>query len=189
VRRIVVGPGVVALATVLVVALAAPALANHTDLTDPEDTGGLLDLRVVVLRHDSGPYEWIFKTYGSWTVRKLWDRGAFVIQLDTLRDEAVDYFVVVRSDGRSMVADLFRKRASGKEIHMRKLRARRAGSRGAAVLLPRAAVRYGTHRTSFLWRTLSTFTGETCRVTCIDRAPDDGSMVEQELEPPPPPDA
>jgi hypothetical protein len=169
----------------LVLALAAPAAATHTDLTDPNDVDGLMDLSAVQFRHESGPYRWIFKTYPAWTVRKIWDRGTFVIQLDTLGDEAIDYFVVVRSDGRSMVADLFRKRRHGTEVRLRSLDAGRAGDHGASVDLARRHLRYGANRTSFSWRTITTFVGVKCRVTCLDLAPDDGTMVEQELPPPP----
>jgi len=169
---------------VLVLGLAGPALATHTNLTDDDDTRGLLDLSAVVSRHESGPYEWVFKTYVRWTVKKIWDRGYFVIQLDTKGDEGIDYIVVLRSDGRQMIGDLFRKRANGDEVYLRTLPAGRAGSKGAGVDVPRRALKYGASRTSFFWTTLSAFTGTRCRVTCIDLAPDDGGMVEQELPTP-----
>jgi hypothetical protein len=171
---------------VLVLALAAPASATHTNLDDPNDVAGLMDLEHVVFRHDAGPYRWVFKTYPAWTIRQIWDRGTFVIQLDTIGDEAIDFFVVLRSDGRSMVADLFRKRANGTELHVRSLDAARAGGHGATVEVRRTHLRYGAHRTSFFWRTITTYVSPKCSSTCLDLAPDDGSMIEQELPPPTP---
>ncbi len=171
--------------TMLVVALAAPASATHTDMDDPNDAAGLMDLQHVAFLHDSGPYRWIFKTYPEWTTRQIWDRGNVIVQLDTIGDEAIDFLIVLRSDGRSIVADLFRKRANGTEFRVRSLDAARAGHRGATVEVRRKHLKLGAHRTSFFWRVITTYVSPKCASTCLDLAPDDGTMVEQELPPTP----
>jgi hypothetical protein len=182
VRRVAVAAGSLA----VVAALAVSARATHSDLVDPNDVRGVLDVHTVVFRHESGPYAWVFGTFPSWTVRGIWDRGFFVVELDTLGSKAVDYRVVLRSNGRSMIGDLFRLKRAGDLVHLRTLPSWRAGSHGGGVELPRAAVRYGSGRTSFFWRTASLFTGERCRTSCLDLVPDGGTMVEQLLVEPTP---
>jgi hypothetical protein len=166
-------------AALLVASLALPAEATHTNLEDGNDVRGPLDLRTVVLREDRGPYAWVFRTYSRWSVRGIWDSGFFVVELETLGSPAVDYVVVVRSDGRSMVADLFRRRGGGDQVHRRRLSAWRAGGRGAGVDVPRLALRVGANRLSFFWSSTSLFTGPRCTRTCADRTPDGDTMVEQ----------
>ncbi len=170
-----------ALAVAAVLAAAEPARATHTNQTDANDVRGLLDLQSVVFRHDLSPWVWVFRTYSTWTAKRIWDRGFLIVELDTFGSDAVDYVAVVRSNGRGMLGDLFRRRKNGDEIHLRGLRAWRAGSRGAGFRLPRSALKYGASRTAFGWRVLSSYTGARCRTTCIDRVPDDGSMVPQDL--------
>jgi hypothetical protein len=171
-----------ALGVLLVVAaLALPARATRTDVDDGNDTRGLLDLRAVVLRHDHGPYTWAFQTFSRWSARRIWDAGFFVVELDTLGSPATDYVVVVRSDGRSMSADLFRRRGGGEEVHRRRLSAWRSGSRGVDVEVPRLSLRIGANRFSFFWSATSLFTGRRCAKSCTDRAPDGDTMVEELL--------
>jgi hypothetical protein len=182
VRRVAVAFG----ACALVIALAVSARATHSNLVDGNDVKGLLDVHTVVFRHDHGPYAWIFRTYAPWTVRGIWDRGYFVVELDTLGSAAIDYRILLRSDGRSIVGDLFRVQKDGDEVRRASVSGWRAGGRGAGVEVSRRALRYGPNRTSFFWSTASLFTGERCRAACIDRAPDDGAMVEQPLVEPSP---
>jgi hypothetical protein len=168
-------------AILLVASLGAPARAIQTSLADANDVRGPLDMRSVVFRYKPGPYAWAFATFGSWSVPSVWDRGFFVVELDTFGSRRIDYVVVLRSDGRSMVGDLFRRRFDGQERHLRRLSAWRSGSRGAGVEVPRSAVRIGTSRTSFFWSATSLFTGHRCAASCIDRAPNGVAMVEQHI--------
>jgi hypothetical protein len=168
-------------AILLVASLGAPARAIQTSLTDTNDVHGLLDERSVVFRYEPGPYAWAFATFGSWSLPNVWDRGFFIVELDTFGSRGIDYVVVVRSDGRSMIGDLFRRRFDGEERHLLRLSAWRSGSRGAGVEVPRSAVRLGGSRTSFFWSTTSLFTGHRCAATCIDRAPNGDAMVEQPI--------
>jgi hypothetical protein len=163
---------------------AAPAWASHTDLTDPNDVDGRLDLKQVLLRHDADPYVWTLKTFRGWKPREMWDRGFLLIELDTRRDEEVDYIALVRSTGRRLEGVLLGTRRNGRQVRIRDLDAWKAGPDGAGLALPFDAVRFGEGRTSFLWSGTSLFTGSACPRTCIDRAPDEG-MVEQEIPPPP----
>ena len=168
-----------AMIAVTVVALALPALAHHTDQVDPDDTHGKLDLDQVAFDHEGAP-TWRMDTFPTWTVRSIWDRGTFIVQLDTKGDAAADFIAVVRSDGRRLVAALYRLRRDGRAIEITSLRTDKDGSSAATVTIPLREVWIGTNRTSYFWSVLSSYTGGSCTRTCLDAVPDVG-MLEQPL--------
>lgn len=169
-----------ALVVATLTAFALPVLADHTDQIDPHDTGGKLDLQEVVFDHVGAP-TWRMSTFPTWTVRSIWDLGNFIVQLDTRGDAAADYVAVVRSDGRRLVAALFRLRRDGREIEVTPLRTTKGGSRAATVTIPLREVSIGPNRSSYFWSVLSSFTGGLlCTRTCLDAIPDEG-MIEQPL--------
>ena len=171
--------GIGALVVVTLTAFALPVLADHTDQIDPRDTGGKLDLEEVAFDHEGAP-TWRFSTFPTWTVRSIWDLGNFIVQLDTRGDDAADYIAVVRSDGRRLVAALFRLRRDGREIEVTALRTTKGGSRTVTVTVPLREVSIGPNRSSYFWSVLSSFTGGLCTRTCLDAVPDEG-MIEQPL--------
>jgi hypothetical protein len=160
-------------------ALALPALAHHTDQVDPDDTDGKLDLEQVAFDHEGAP-SWRMATFSSWTVSSIWDRGTFIVQLDTKGDATADFVAVVRSDGRRLVAALYRLRRDGREIELTVLRTNKDGPKAAAVTIPLREVSIGPNRSSYSWSLLSSFTGGNCTRTCLDAVPDEG-MIEQPL--------
>jgi len=168
-----------ALVVATLTAFALPVLADHTDQIDPHDTGGKLDLEEVAFDHVGAP-TWRMSTFPTWTVRSIWDLGNFIVQLDTRGDDAADYVAVVRSDGRRLVAALFRLRRDGREIEVTALRTTKGGSRAATVTVPLREVSIGPNRASYFWSVLSSFTGGFCTRTCLDAVPDEG-MIEQPL--------
>ena len=177
-RRLALGIG--AMAVVTLTAFALPVLADHTDQVDPHDTGGKLDLAEMAFDHVGAP-TWRMTTFSTWSVRSIWDLGAFVVQLDTRGDAAADFVAVVRSDGRRLRADLFRLRRDGREIEMTTLPTAKAGSRAVTVTVPLRRLSIGPNRTSYFWSVLSSFTGGLlCTRTCLDAIPDEG-MIEQPL--------
>jgi len=169
--------GLCVMVAVTVIALAVPALAHHTDQVDPDDTEGKLDLEQVAFE---GAPSWRMATFASWTVRSIWDLGNFIVQLDTKGDAAADYVAVVRSDGRRLVAALYRLRRDGREIELSVLRTEKNGSKAVTLTVPLREVSIGPNRTSYSWSVLSSFTGGNCARTCLDAVPDEG-MVEQPL--------
>lgn len=170
-----------ALAVALLMLPAHVAFAEHTNQTDPNDTDGLLDLEEVRFQHETQPYAWVFRTFAEWTAKKIWDRGYFVVQLDTLGSAEADFVVILRSTGKEMKGELFRIRSNGSDKHLRSLDGWRAGSRGAGVAVHERFLTFGPHRTSFFWWAASLYTSERCRSTCIDAVPDEGT-VEQVLD-------
>ena len=168
-----------AMVAITVVALALPALAHHTDQVDPDDTDGKLDLEQVAFDHEGAP-TWQLSTFSSWSVRSLWDRGTFIVQLDTKGDAATDLIAVVRSDGRRLVAALYRLRRDGREIELTALRTDKYGSKAVTLTVPLREVSIGPNRISYSWSVLSSFTGGNCARTCLDAVPEEG-MIEQPL--------
>lgn len=163
----------------VVLALEVPALAHHTDQQDPNDTRGRLDLDEVRFDHSGAP-NWRVVTFSRWAVRSIWDRGYLVVQLDTMGNPDVDFVAVVRSDGRRLVARLFRLRRGGGQAELAALRTAKAGSRAAWVTVPLKELTIGPTRTSYFWSVLSGYTGGGCSRTCLDVVPD-REMVEQPL--------
>jgi hypothetical protein len=169
-----------ALVVATLTAFALPVFADHSDQIDPHDTGGKLDLQEVAFDHMGAP-TWRMSTFPTWTVRSIWDLGNFIVQLDTRGDAAADYVAVVRSDGRRLVAALFRLRRDGREIEVTPLRTTKGGSRAVTVTVPLREVSIGPNRSSYFWSVLSSFTGRLlCTRTCLDAIPDEG-MIEQPL--------
>lgn len=173
----------VALGALLVAAAFAPTLpsaADHSGQPDPNDTGGRLDVMAVDLVHDAGPPRWVISTFGRWTARWLWDRGYLIVELDTRGKAEVDHLAVVRSDGRELVATLFRVRLDGRQVAVAPLASQKVGPGAAAVAVPLRKLSIGPNRTSYFWSVKASFTSAACPRTCIDRVPDEG-MVEQPL--------
>ncbi len=177
-----------ALAVVSVLAFGVPAAAYQTDQTDPNDTAGRLDLATVRFDHEGAP-RWRFATFGTWTVRSMWDRGYLIVQLDTKGDPAVDFVAVVRSDGRRLVAHLFRLRRGGGQTELTALRSEKATSRAAWVVVPLREVTIGPNRTSYFWSALSSFTGGNCSTAVSGRGPGRGDDRTTAAHPDTEPDA
>ncbi len=164
----------------LIVAMALAALAApsfHSDVDDPNDTRGLLDVRKVRLDHQ-GRTEVTVITFADWRPASIWDRGNAYVFLDTQGGEDAEYFVVVRSTGSDLQASLWRDRRDRRDLFLRNVKVRRKSSDGMSVAVPIKTLEFGRFRTSYFWWAMTSFTGEVCRRTCLDRAPD-GGAVEQ----------
>jgi hypothetical protein len=169
------GPAV----AIAVLVLTMPAGATHTNQTDPNDTSGPLDAKAVRFTHGGAP-RWQVQTFARWTVNGIWDHGYLVVELDTRADESIDHLLIVRSDGRDLLATLYRVRADGRQIALGAVEADKAGGRGAWVQVALHKLAIGSGRTSYSWSLVTSFTGAGCARTCFDRVPDVG-MVEQLL--------
>ncbi|MGZ8630219.1 MAG: hypothetical protein ACXWZF_04540 [Actinomycetota bacterium] len=161
------------IAALAVVALAGPRF--HSDVDDPNDTRGLLDVRTVRLDHEGGT-EFTVITFEGWTARTLWDRGNAFVFLDTEGGEAAEYFALVRSVGPELEASLWRARSDRADRFIRRIGVRRKNTESVSIAVPIKALKFGRARTAYLWWTSTTFTGAVCRRTCIDRVPDKGSV-------------
>lgn len=166
-------------AAVTVGLVAAIAGAHHSDITDPNDTRGKLDIQEVRLAHQPGPPRWAFVTFGEWGTRQIWDRGFFMVMLDTRLGDAAEYYLLVRSTGASLQGSLWRIRSVGPDSYLGLAPVRRWSSRNATVQVGLSRLTFGAKRTVYRWWTQTVFTNDVCRRTCRDRAPNGNDSVEQ----------
>jgi hypothetical protein len=159
-----------------VMAGSLPASAADSVITDPNDARGL-DIHRVRLAADVPPPVWTITTFRSWTIAKIWDRGYFMVELDTIGGEGPEYRALVRSDGRSMLGRLYRVRRHAIDLSLGKLRAHKVDARSVAVRVPLSKLKFGPDRTSYRWDVLTSYPSKRCSEgTCFDRAPDTGSV-------------
>jgi hypothetical protein len=168
-------------ACLLLGTFALPVLAaGLVAVDDPNDTSGLLDVHEVRFVDGDGPPAWTVITFNDWTVRQLWDRGYVLLYLDTLGSARPDYYVLVRAERTSLLATVWRDRTGDHDVKLFGVHARRRGDDGVQVEVPLRRLSIGDHRTLYRWSVLTLFTGNHCRRTCLDPAPD-ATMVEQPL--------
>ena len=168
-------------AALLACLLALPALAaTLVAVDDPDDTRGLLDVHEVRFRDGAGPPAWTVITFHDWTPRQIWDRGYVLLYLDTLGSPTPDYYALVRAERDSLIGSVWRDRATGHDVRLFGVAVRARGGDGVEVDVPLRRLSIGAHRTLYRWSVLTLFTGNQCRRTCLDPAPD-ATMVEQPL--------
>lgn len=166
-------PFAAALATATTMALMAAA--HHADTTDPNDTRGRLDVKRVRFDHQ-GPPNWRVVTFSKWTIRGMWDRGYIMVLLDTAGGEAAEYYLLVRSNGRSLEGSLWRARAVGPDSRLGSAKVWRRSGRSVTVQVRLRRLDFGEKRTVYRWWAHTTFTDDVCRRSCHDRAPDRGAI-------------
>lgn len=162
------------------------ASARHGGLTDLRDTDGLLDIKEVRL-HGGGARTWKVITFGRWGTDRVFDRGYALVNIDARGDEHFEHYVLVRSVGTRMKAELFRNRRHKPDYSLGSLKVWRADRRSVSVRLPLRKLRIGAGRTFYRWYAQTLMTGNQCPRVCIDRAPDEGSVEELLVEPSPTP--
>lgn len=167
------------LAAVVGVAVALPllAVANHVDVPDLNDTRGLLDVRRVEVSGSQRPI-WHAITFANWTVARIWDKGFFLVRLDTFGDERYDYYALVRSNGDRMTGTLVRDRQSKSDFNVSKLTAWRPTRSSVKVRVPLSKMRIGRFRLEYVWQVQTLFSNKTCAQICIDDVPDRRGVAE-----------
>jgi hypothetical protein len=169
-------PFAAALVTVALVAIVAGA--HDTDLLDPNDTRGKLDVRQVRLAHQPLPPVWTVVTFAEWRTAEMWDRGYIMVLLDTSGGERADHYLLVRSVGSVLRGSLWQARIYGPDSYVGNVRVKRLSPRSASVQVGLSRLRFGAKRSSYRWWVQTVFTGPTCRRTCQDRAPNRGSVLQ-----------
>jgi hypothetical protein len=169
-------PFAAALVTVAVVAVIAGA--HDTDFTDPDDSRGRLDLERVRLAHQPGPPRWTLATYGEWRTAEMWDRGYLMVLLDTQGGAGAEYYLLVRSAGTALQGSLWRIRNVGPDSYLGSVPVDRWSRRSATVQVGLSRLTFGASRAFYRWWTETLFTGELCRRTCHDQAPNGDPVLQ-----------
>ena len=169
-------PFAAALLTVAMVA--AIAGAHDTDLTDPDDTRGRLDIERVRLAHQPPPPRWTIATFAAWRTSEMWDRGYLMVLLDTQGAAAAEYYLLVRSAGTALQGTLWRIRNVGPDSYLGTVPVGRPSRRTATVQVGLFRLTFGASRAFYRWWTETLFTGELCRRTCHDRAPNGDPVLQ-----------
>lgn len=167
----VVAPLVAAALTVALVAVTAGA--NHRDATDPNDTRGKLDVRLVRMGHRFGTSSWTVVTFGEWSTASIWDSGYIFVMLDTQGKKAPEHYLLVRSVGSSLVGSLWRLRAVGPDSYLGTVPVSRPSLKRAYVQVRLGRLSFDKGRRFYRWWAETLFTSDVCRRVCIDRAPRD----------------
>jgi hypothetical protein len=100
--------------------------------------------------------------------------------VDTIGTPDGDYFMHVRSTGSRLVGSLWRvaRNDGARDRRLRSVQTWRDSGNGVSVRLPLWAVNIGPARTSFRWWLFTSYLSSRCRTTCLDRAPDSGSVIQ-----------
>lgn len=159
-------------------ALPLLASANHQDVTDGNDVRGSLDVRRVEVKGTRGRPKWRLATYGSWSAAAIWDQGYGLVYLDTFGSSRYDYYALVRSNGFSLRASLWRDRKSAKDARVSTLHVARADHRSFTVEIPLRKLSIPRSRLVYRWYAETVVTSEACPRSCLDRAPDEGGVTE-----------
>jgi len=163
-------PVAAALVLALVLPRAGAQQAPRAAVQDPREGRPPLDLREVDFALERGALRFTLATWSRWRSRVLRDRAYLLVDLDprALRR----YRIVLRSNGRRMVAVLYRKQ-DGRDRALRRLHVWRRDRHSVSVRVPTGAV--GLVAPGILaWRAQSLVTRASCPRVCFDLAPDDG---------------
>jgi hypothetical protein len=159
--------------------IAALASADRNRLRDPNDVRGVLDVRHARWEQVPGKAPaWTVFTFNAWRTRDLWDRGWVFVQLDTKLSPDPDYYVLVRSLGSRLDAELFRIGGSGRGTHVADVGVGRPSGRAVTVRVPLKELEFGPARDYYLWRVVTMYTSDVCPRTCLDRVPDQGGELQ-----------
>jgi hypothetical protein len=168
-------------ATLVVVGVVAViAVAGANTVQDRNDTRGVLDVKTVRWSHRDGePPTWKLVTFDGWSARKIWDRGYLYVLVDTVGGEPADHAAQIRSDGRRLYGVLYRlgKGENDRDVVVSALTVRKPGAGAVTVRIPLKRMSFGPARTYYRWWTVTTLSGEKCPSVCVDRAPNNGSIL------------
>ncbi len=153
---------------------ATPRRAPQVTISDTKDTKGVLDVRTVRLQSKGGTWFTVIMRK-KWTPMKIWDRGNVFVFFDTRGDEGEEYYALVRSDGRTLLGDLWKSK-KGAPHHVATLVLSRRSGDGVTIKIPMKKLKFGKKRTTYSWWAITAYTGtKVCRAVCFDRVPDHGS--------------
>jgi hypothetical protein len=137
---------------------------------DPNDTRGILDVRLVATALGASPSSWRIATFGRASKRRLWDEGYFVVSFDSKGDPGYDFHVVAKATRGRMRALLLRQ---GSRAVAGIVRAGRPTNRSTAIQVPLDRLEIPAERAYYRWSVRTLFTGTGCP-PCLDIVPAEG---------------
>ena len=169
-------PFAAALITIALMTVAAGA--HHTDLQDPDDVRGKLDVKQVRFAHAPGPPTWTIVTFGEWTTARMWDRGYMVVLLDTQSGVGPEFYLLIRSAGSALQGSLWRAHAYGPDSYLGSVPTKRPSRRSASVQVSLRRLTFGASRSFYRWWVQTVYTNHACPRTCHDRAPNGVTVLQ-----------
>jgi hypothetical protein len=163
---------------VIAVSLAADAGAGHLIVRDPQEERGRLDIRRVEMVGETNA-RWNIVTYPGWSIRDIWDRGYFLVFLDTFGSDRHDYYAIVRAKRAKLKAVLMRDRAEKRDYRVAELGISKIDRRSIRVFVPHRHMRFSSAQLTYNWYVQTIFSAKgKCRRVCFDLAPDAGGVEE-----------
>src|SRR5687767_1792745 len=148
----------VAVATLAMV-VSFGASAGHSDIVDPDDTRGWLDVRRVTT--DGGARaRWKVVTWGSWQASQIWDAGYVTINLDTFGTPTPDYYILVGSVGTHLFGELWRDRDQRRDYRVSGVHVWRPSKTSVSARLPLKKMQIGNRRLAYTWYVETIYTSD-----------------------------
>ena len=110
-------------------------------------------------------------TFGEWRTAEMWDRGYLMVLLDTQGGAGAEYYLLVRSAGDRARGLALAAPHVGPDSYLGSVPVDRWSRRSASVQVGLSRLTFGASRAFYRWWVETIFTGELCRRTCHDRAP------------------
>jgi hypothetical protein len=162
----------------------APAFGGPANLPDRNDSKGVLDVRKVERFGIERPGFHIV-TCCRWSTHRIWDKGFFLVRFDTYGGKRFDYYALVRSDGRQMLASSWRdRRRQHPDRYLGPLVEWRPNRRSVTVRVDLSDMYLGgRNRLTYRWKVETMFTSRHCHRVCFDRAPNKKAVTEPNGKP------
>lgn len=161
----------------LIAAISPSASANHLVVTDGNDTRGRVDIKRVEMR-GLRPRNLIITTQKGWSAYRIYDKGFFLIFLDTFGDTHFDYFILLRSVRTRIKGEIWRHTQDSRDRVIAITQVHKGKPRKVRTSLPLRKMHIGNQRVDFRWYAKSMWIGSGCRRVCFDRAPNEGAVTE-----------
>lgn len=158
------------LVAVVISALVSPAAADTARFTDPDDTPGKLDVKVVRHRHDGTRLLHAVRTYGRWQSRTLSGDETYIgFYLDAgTKGTRADRFVWVRYEkGRGLYAQVFQPGTHANGKLLGSARVSRPSRRSVRISLRPRQLSKGI-RNGYRWRVTTSYEKATTEGPCGD---------------------
>jgi hypothetical protein len=158
--------------------LGEASFAHHVVARDGNDTGGSLDVGNAKVRGRQ-PHKMFVSTRKGWTARKIFDRGYFLVYLDTFGNERFDYYILIRAERKRLKGSLWRDLRVKSDKFVSRTKVRKPRRRTVRTGLPFNEMKTRARRWSYRWLVRTLYTGPgACRNVCIDRVPNNRAVVE-----------